>query len=368
MLERRQFLLAAASLPWLSFSALANTASGPRYLGASANKSGHYYLQAVDANGAIAWQQRLPSRGHSFALSPDQRRLAVIARRPGDWLLLIDVQTGELLSKQQSAANRHFYGHGVFSKDGRFFYTPENDISSGQGKIGVRDAEQGFAPVQEFDAFGIGPHELALLDDDTTLVIAIGGIQTHPDTGRAKLNLDSMQASLLYLNRHNGERLQQLPVAAPWQQNSLRHLAVGQENQIVSVLQYQGSHREQPPLIALHRRGQTQLQMLSAPTEIQKRMKNYCGSVCFEASGQQFAVSSPRGNLLTFWDGSSARYLGHCEVADGCGLSRTERPGEFLISSGRGDLYRYDLAESRPQLLHAHQQNKIFWDNHLLFV
>ena len=40
------------------------------------------------------------------------------------------------------------------------------------------------------------PHEAILLADGKTLAVANGGIETHIETGREKLNLDFMQPSL----------------------------------------------------------------------------------------------------------------------------------------------------------------------------
>ena len=53
-----------------------------------------------------------------------------------------------------------------------------------------------FARVGEFPTHGVGPHELLLLGDGRTLAVANGGIETHPDFGRAKLNIADDEAVL----------------------------------------------------------------------------------------------------------------------------------------------------------------------------
>jgi hypothetical protein len=55
--------------------------------------------------------------------------------------------------------------------------------------IGVRDASAGYRHIGELPSHGIGPHDLALLSDERTLVVANGGIRTHPDRRREELNL-----------------------------------------------------------------------------------------------------------------------------------------------------------------------------------
>ncbi len=63
-------------------------------------------------------------------------------------------------------------------------------------------------------------------------------------------------------------------------------------------------------------------------------MKNYCGSVCADSSQEWFAVLSPRGNLIIFWNATTQSYQQSIDVLDGCGVARSEYPGEFILSSG----------------------------------
>ncbi len=61
-------------------------------------------------------------------------------RRPGNWFAVIDSGTGSPLHTIHAAEGRHFYGHGVFSQDGRLLYATENNMASGEGVIGLYDA------------------------------------------------------------------------------------------------------------------------------------------------------------------------------------------------------------------------------------
>ena len=96
-----------------------------------------------------------------------------------------------------SVAGRHFFGHGVFSPDGALLYATENDFENAAGMIGIYDARANFERIGEFPTHGVGPHELLLLDDGRTIAIANGGIETHPDFGRAKLNIPTMKPSFV---------------------------------------------------------------------------------------------------------------------------------------------------------------------------
>ena len=79
-----------------------------------------------------------------------------------------------------AATGRHFYGHGCLSADKSVLFTTENDYDAVKGVIGIRDAKD-FQSVGEYSSYGIGPHDIHLMPDGKTLVVANGGIQTHPD-------------------------------------------------------------------------------------------------------------------------------------------------------------------------------------------
>ncbi len=75
--------------------------------------------------------------------------------------------------------------------------------------IGVRDATDGYKQIGEFPAHGLEPHDIALLADGRTMVIANGGIRTHPDRGDDELNLPEMQPSLVYVDIATGDLLEE---------------------------------------------------------------------------------------------------------------------------------------------------------------
>lgn len=344
----------------------------PRWISPRSDQQGRHWLTALDAQARPLWNLPLPGRAHGLATHPESGLLVAPARRPGRFLQVVDLASGRVLHTLESRADRHFFGHAVFSRDGRRLYTTENDFASGQGVIGVRDPDAGFAQIDELPSHGVGPHELALLSDGETLVIANGGIRTHPDTPRAMLNLDSMAPSLVYLNRHDGKLLEQVTLAPEWHQNSIRHLALDANDQICFGMQYQGSKQHRPPLVALHRLGR-ELQLCSAPDAIQQRMRNYCGSVLADPAGAWFAVSSPRGGLTTLWRGENGDYLGSLELVDGCGLAAGPESGELLLSSGQGKMLRFRPALDRSGESHAEEffhpgSLDARWDNHMLTV
>lgn len=295
-----------------------------------------------------------------MAIHPTRPQCAVFARRPGDFFTVIDLRSGQSQPPIHSPADRHFYGHGVYSHDGTLLYATENDFEAGRGCIGIYAAADGYRRIGELPSHGTGPHELVWMPDARTLAIANGGILTHPDSGRAKLNLDRMRPNLSCVDSRSGALRDQWQPPAQWHQLSVRHLDVNRHGQIAVAMQYQGSRKQHPPLIALHGGGQPS-RLLSAADPIQRRLKNYCGSVRWSADGQSLAVSSPRGGLITRWQGGSGRYLDAIEQADACGLAAYPEGG-FWASDGSGQL-RLHHPGSVPAFASINTATR--WDNHL---
>ena len=342
---------------------LATPQGDSRLLSCYSDQANNHFFGMTDLQGRQLMNIPLPARGHGTCLDQEQQYAAVFARRPGDFVWIIDLRTRQVVQKITAAKGRHFYGHGVFTPTGQLLCS-ENAFESGQGVIGIYEADQHFNRVGEFPSGGIGPHEIRLLSNRQTLVVANGGIRTHPDLPRVKQNLSAMQPNLAYLDAGSGELLQKHEPPAQWHQLSIRHIAVSPDDRVAIAMQYEGLPYKQPPLIALHQ-GEQELNMLSAPAEVQSRLKNYCGSVEFSADGSRFAVSSPRGGLITLWS-AEGQYLAHHRQADVCGLSALPTAtGGFIASDGHGSL---------TSITHTHEavgvwrQPQLRWDNHMQLI
>jgi hypothetical protein len=267
------------------------------------------------------------------------------------------------LCRIDAAAGRHFYGHGAFSPDGRYLFTSENDYAAGRGVLGVRDATDGYRQIGELASFGVGPHELLLMPDGATLVVANGGIRTHPERDRAKLNLDSMTPSLAYLDLADGRLRGDYRLPEERHRLSIRHIAVLGTGGVAIAMQYEGDIRDRVPLVGIH--AGDRIRLLEAPAEVQAQMRQYGGSVAVDRGGGLIAVSAPRGNLITFWDAAAGAYLTSTMVADGCGVAPTEQPGAFLITSGQGRVMRFEPKSGRRTMLEPAGLPDSGWDNHL---
>ncbi len=369
-IDRRSTLLllaggVAGSLLPAPFRAKAAASCGPLYLSAHADITGGYRVSGFAEDGTSLFDLPLPGRGHSFAVRPDGSAAVHFARRPGRFALVLDLVEGTVARRVEAPADRHFYGHGVFSPDGRLLYVTENDFEGERGVIGIYDAERGYKRLGELPSHGIGPHEIALLSDGETLVVANGGIATHPDLPRVKLNLPTMAPSLCFVDRRSGALRRELTLDPALHRLSIRHLAVAPDDTVAVAMQYEGPAHDRVPLVALQR-GEGPLHLLHGPPNVIRAMKNYCGSICFDPSGRTIAVSAPRGNLVTFWDVGSSLYLVSARVSDGCGVAPSARSGEFLASSGLGGVVVIDACSGATRPLAVGGLEAARWDNHLV--
>ena len=345
------------------FPALPAGAGGPavRLASAAMTADGRHRLALIDMSRNRRLLVALPGRAHGILALPGNRLLAV-ARRPGRFAAIVDSETGEIEQTLVPAAGRHFYGHAVLSPDGRRLYTTENDFDGVRGVIGVRAAAEDWRQVAELPSHGIGPHELALAGDDGTLIVANGGIATHPDSGRRKLNLDSMAPNLARISP-DGRLLEQGALPARLARLSLRHIDVRADGLVAAAGQFQGEATADTPLLTVWRPGSAPTIMPEDPATT-LRMRGYCASVKFDASGRYLAVSAPRGGLVGFWSVAPARFLGHLPLADGAGVAGIGH-GRFLLSSGGGTLVTAQLRDDGEPEARGRTRLPWHWDNHL---
>ena len=374
--DRRRFLegmAAAAVLP-------AASTWGCGGSGGSADAAGHYWLSAAgsedDTFGLVASRDpyeavlRVPTgfRGHDVAQHPARAwEVALFGRRPGTLSVLVDLSRGRIEEVLEAAPGRAFQGHGFFTPDGHYLVTSEADTVTAAGKLGIRET-QSYSLVDELDTFGLGPHEIQLMPDGATVVIANGGLLTRPETGRRVLNLDTMDSTLAYVDFETGKLLEERRVPEP--KASIRHLDVGEDGEVAVGFQVQREaldHEHTVPLAGVHRQGEEVRLFVDSQDQIEL-LNDYVGSVAIVGSARAAGFTSPRGDVAVFWHLDSGLPLGFHELADCSGVAASTDNQHFVISSSVGEvrtLRASDLAEVRSA---RRRFDNLRWDNHLVAV
>lgn len=335
------------------------------------DQDGNHYIACMDSAGRFIARIEVPQRVHGSVYVPQMKQALYFARRPGNHLYVMDIESGALLNTVENTQDRHFYGHGVISGDGKWLYTTENNLHDLSGVIGIYDLSNlsvsgQVSKVAEYASGGIGPHQLALMPDQKTLVVANGGMATHPASGRKVLNLETMAPNLAYLDLSSGRVIESH--RPPNHKMSIRHLDVAADGMVVFGVQYQGELTDAVPLIASHRRGQA-LRWLELPESLQLRIKQYTASVAVDEQASHAMVSCPRGDLIACWDLASGTVTRELQSRDAAGLFRAG-PGLWVSSTGCGnvDLLDTRLQNGTPLLTTSVSHSTYRWDNHLTVI
>ena len=362
-----------------------------------------FAVVGIDSQRQICWQTAMPERVHDILIQPDQESsnasaahdnrtdlhnriarnnsidVAVMGRRPSEWFWVLAADSGKLRYSIKAEANRHFYGHACYSLEGDLLYVTENNTSDFSGVIGIYDVASGYKKIGEFATQGIGPHEIVMHPDGKTLVIANGGIKTER-ASREELNIDSMQPSLVYLDRHEGKLIQQVYPAH--NQMSVRHLTMHSDGTVIIGIQFQGERHLNVPMILTHRLGQsefTALQMDQTNPNGWHRFHHYIASVSVDSNRNLVCATSPIGGCAAVFDLNSGELIESVDLADCAGVAvypsstghnsttdKAESP-TFLVSDGQGALTQIKVnMQTHPFSVKVEKvQQPYAFDNHL---
>lgn len=350
-LDRRAFLRMAGT------AFVASLGAGPAFALARTDavfasgymdRDGRFGIAVLAEDGTVIDRTALPARSHGMAFSPVTNHLVAFARRPGTFALVID-RSGRAEPRTVAAAEeRHFFGHGCFSQDGRLLYASENDFDANRGVIGLYDARDGYRRIGEYSTYGIGTHDLSVSDDGGFLIAANGGIETHPDFGRTKLNLDHMEPSLALIDAATGALVERHALPEKLRQLSTRHIDLDDRGRIWFACQYEGPRNDLPPLVGHFGRGED-LAFIDLPEETTIGLANYVGAIAVNRREGLVGLTSPNGGRFVVLEAKTGRVLRDEAVADAAGIAAA--PHGFAVSSYDGQF--------------AGRREDVAWDQHI---
>ena len=322
---RRQFLIQSSALALsMALPLSAESAIKTRHaslLAAWQLPSGAYQVGVLSAAGqagalsyAVHMAVDLPTRPHGLMHLQGDEYL-IIARRPGDWFMRLNIRTGKTARTWQDE-DRHLNGHSAVHGD--WLYTTETDVLGGTGVLAVRNRHtfelQGVWPTH-----GRDPHEMLVLPkgglgiEEPFLLVANGGIHTHADMGRTQLNQMPMDSSLVALHPRTGKVLKK------WTLNdsrlSLRHLAVHASGVVGIAMQAHhttASLLDAAPVLALLDEKGLRVAHDSAG------VKGYAGDIA--ATAQGFVVSCTKNDSALKFN-SKGELTGVFEAKAACALA-----------------------------------------------
>ena len=305
--SRRQFLVQSSALALSMALPLPVESATPtrqvRLLAAWQLPNGGYQVGVLTAAGqgssltyVVTMVFDLPTRPHGLMhLHGDEYLL--IARRPGDWLLRLNIRSGET-SRVWQDEDRHLNGHSAVYGD--WLYTTETDVLNGTGALAVRDRHT-FELLDVWSTLGKDPHEMLVLPrgglgiDEPFLLVANGGIPTHADMGRTQLNQLPMDSSIVAMNPRTGKVFNQWALSDT--RLSLRHMAAHTSGVVGIAMQAHHSTaalRDAAPVLALL--DENGLRTVDESAGV----KGYAGDIV--ATPQGFVISCTKNNSAARFD------------------------------------------------------------------
>ncbi len=350
--DRRSFLKMAGAA-WAATlapdAAFALEKTGAVYASAFMAPDGAYGIATLSEEGRIIERVPLPARAHGMTYSPVTNRAVAFARRPGTYAMIFAPDRSVAPVVIISIEGRHFYGHGCFSADGRLLYATENDFAGNRGMVGIYDGTNDFARIGELPSYGIGPHDMTLSADGKMLVIANGGIETNPDFGRTKLNLDHMEPSLVLVDTATGGLIERHGMPDHLRQLSTRHVDIDADGKIWFACQYEGPRNDLPPLAGCFSRGED-IRFLSLPQQTTLALANYVGAIAVNRQDGLIGLTSPKGGTTVTVEARTGRVLMTKSLPDAAGIAPAAHG--FVASSYGG---RFGETEST-----------VAWDQHIV--
>ena len=355
LINRRQLLkglLTATLVPQVSWASI----GAPSYLLTGRDQDGGFKLFGMSSKFEELFKFSLPGRGHAVVAHPEKPEAIIFARRPGMFGIVFNCQSGKPITNLELPTGRHFYGHGVFLNNGKLLCTTENCYETGLGKIGIWDTNRNYKRIGEIPSWGIGPHEISKLDDNDLLVIANGGIRTHPNSGRTKLNVGQINSNLSY-STIDGELRDQMILSPRMRGSSIRHIDVSQSGVVAFAMQHQKSSDYLRPLLGTHKLGQS-CKLLNYDNSAKISMGGYLGSIAISRKGDRVGITAPRGGMVQIIS-VDGRLLKSWRHYDCCGISCSKENG-FMITTGTGSVFK--VSDTTEEFF---GEFDYAWDNHL---
>jgi hypothetical protein len=274
-----------------------------------------------------------------------------VARRPGEFIARIDFDAMQVTTLQMINSQFVVNGHAMLSADFVTLLVTENDAMSGEGFIGVYDAAS-LKCRGRYATSGVGPHAL-VSEPDGSLLVANGGVLTRTQTGRTKLNLDGIDASLVRLDAV-GRMLGQWRLSEP--DLSIRHLARSRDGTIGVALQLERPTPDQRAPVFAWFDGQE----LRCGENPEIALGGYGGdAACVETpNGPLFAVGCTHAGLVALWN-SSGQFCGAYPLRSACALTAK---GDTLVALSEHGEVGVLATQKRTQWDVAHGAPA--WDNH----
>ena len=285
----------------------------------------HLCVLDLDAENIPLTAISMPFFGHGIVPNPVNPELVSIFEKRGKGACEIDLKQGSVTRIIETEANREFYGHGAYSPDGELLYCTETIVEGKyDGVIAVRDART-HRYLGEFPSYGSSPHDCHLIDNGTTMVVANGG---GPVDGSAP--------NVSYIDVRTQKLIEKLEFDSP--HINAGHLDITSTGKLAVVsAQREGLPEKALGGISLKLGENAGLHTLRQPAQVIEHLYAESLSVCIDERSGTVGVTTPAGNLVTFWDINTGELLHYYLLPNPRGIELSRNGKCFVISYGQGE-------------------------------
>ncbi len=280
------------------------TAYGPGRYEATGNGT-NFVLSRVnlDAVPLRAQPMRMPFFGHGLAFDPLDSGRALVFEKHGPGCCEVDLRAGKVKRMVPTRPGRQFYGHGVFSPDGKRLFCTETEVDDGtmRGVIAVRDGRT-LEPLDDLPSGGAAPHDCVLSGDGRSLVVTHGG-------GDAA---SQRTPCVTWISLATGAIERTLPFSDPTINAGHLQLAANGDLVVVSAPR-DGLEQARPEVHGdvSFWRGEARDggQLRAAGGAIVAKMRAETLSLALVPANHSAVVTNPEGNLLSSWSVATGELL-----------------------------------------------------------
>lgn len=344
------------------------------------------FIAGGNGHGDVLWMEldtqkqlrvKAPVMPHSFLLHPAAEKTVVVIEKAGTKAAVCDFQSGKMRKLIECPKGFEFYGHGVFSGDGKTLYITRVERSTGIGHLAAYDArtykEQGQVQV----APG-GIHDSFLLSDKKTLLVTSSGLQvnTYASGGAVVVKPRAEKSSLVHLDLETGKVKSKQFLNDETQ--SIGHFAVTpDESKIVAI-----TVPFADGLLNNVEKGKGEIhtaaiggafKKIEMPAEIQKKIHGEFLSVAIDADKDRIYATNPSGKMLFEVQNSTNKLVkAHDLHVNGLAIWKGGNEDTLLMNptaaeSGKDPIFAKDAGSGRDVAFKMPFQDQ-FISPHLLII
>lgn len=319
----------------------------------------YYVLAVLDLN---EFKQRpifIPLRffAHGITPHPTNPDIVTLFEKKGPGACEVNLKTKKVLRMIETVEDRYFYGHGVYSQDGNLLYSTEATFRGENGVIAIRNTET-MKIVGEFPSYGKAPHDLKMINHGETLVVTNGG-------GRKEELLKGARPNVSYVDIKSQKKLE--VVELPNENINAGHLSLSSKMDLVVVSAPRAGQSSLLGGVSFRPSGEPVI-TVNQPAEIIQKMKAESLSIALHESTQTVGVTNPDGNILTFWDYKTGKFLKAIEMDTPRSLGVTKDHKYFVLGHGRTASISLIDVKSLSVQTNLQKANAGFSGSHLLII